>query len=210
MQRSILLSLMIWLLEAVLVAALVSDDWLKTVQQTEDAMTVAYLGKEKDAEIRNTTKRWFDKLFVKTGAKETVYRYFIPSEPERQSSIGFQDIGRENLFPFIAARLQVLWDSVYQSMRRFFLMLAWWTFLLAILFPFAMDGLARRKIKQSNFDYSSPLAHRYSFFALLGIIYLLLIGLTFPFPVPPQAMPVACGAVAFALNVYLAHTQKRI
>ncbi len=34
MQRSILLSLMIWLLEAVLVAALVSDDWLKTVQQT--------------------------------------------------------------------------------------------------------------------------------------------------------------------------------
>ena len=73
MQRSILLSLMIWLLEAVLVAALVSDDWLKTVQQTEDAMIVAYLGKEKDAEIRNTAKRWFDRLFVKTGVKETVY-----------------------------------------------------------------------------------------------------------------------------------------
>ena len=62
MQRSILLSLMIWLLEAFLVATLVSDDWLKTVQQTEDAMTVAYLGKEKDAEIRNTAKRWFDRL----------------------------------------------------------------------------------------------------------------------------------------------------
>ena len=73
MQRSILLSLMIWLLEAILVVALVSDNWLKTVQQTEDAMTVAYLGKEKDAEIRNTAKRWFDRLFVKTGVKETVY-----------------------------------------------------------------------------------------------------------------------------------------
>jgi len=210
MQRSILLSLMIWLLEVVFVAALVSDDWLKTVQHTEDAMVVSYLGKEKDAEIRHTATAWFDRLFVRTGVKDRVYRYFIPSEHERQSSIGFQDIGRDNLFPFIAARIQVLWDSVYQSMLRFFLMLAWWPFLLAILFPFATDGLARRKIKQSNFDYSSPLAHRYSFFALLGILYLLLVGLTFPFPVHPQAMPVACMATALAVNVYLAHTQKRV
>ncbi len=210
MQRSILLSLMIWLLEAVLVAALVSDDWLKAVQQTEDAMTVAYLGKEKDAEICNTAKRWFDRLFVNTGAKETVYRYFIPSEQERQHSLGFEDVGRDSLFPFIADRIQVIWDGIFQAMRRFFLMLSWWPFLLSALMPFVSDGLARRKVKQSNFDYSSPLAHRYSFFALLGILYLLLVGLTFPFPVPPEAMSVACLAIALAVNVYLAHTQKRV
>ena len=210
MPRSILLSLMIWLLEAVLVAAVVSDDWLKTVQQTEDAMTVAYLGKEKDAEVRNTAKRWFDRLFVKTGAKETVYRYFIPSEQERQHSLGFENVGRDSLFPFIAERIRVIWDGIYQAMIRFFLMLSWWPFLLSAMMPFALDGLARRKVKQSNFDYSSPLAHRYSFFALLGIVYLLILGLTFPFPLPPQAMPVACGAIAVAVNVYLAHTQKRV
>ena len=138
MQRSILLSLMIWLLEAVLVAALVSDDWLKTVQQTEDAMTVANLGKEKDAEIRNTAKRWFDRLFVKTGAKETVYRYFIPSEQERQRSLGFENVGRDSLFPFIAERIQVIWDGIFQAMRRLFLMLSWWPFLLSALIPFAV------------------------------------------------------------------------
>ena len=115
MQRSILLSLMIWLREAVLVAALVSDDWLTTVQQTEDAMTVAYLGKEKDAEICNTAKRWFDRLFVQTGAKETVYRYFIPSEHERQSSIGFQDIGRENLFPARLRFGEALFTAIDQA-----------------------------------------------------------------------------------------------
>jgi len=76
-----LLSLMIWLLEAVLVAALVSDNWLMTVQQTEDAMIVSYLGKE----VRNTAKRWFDRLFVKTGAKETVYR----SHPQRAGTPTF-------------------------------------------------------------------------------------------------------------------------
>jgi len=95
-------------------------------------MVVSYLGKEKDAEIRHTATAWFDRLFVRTGVKDRVYRYFIPSEHERQSSIGFQDIGRENLFPFIAARIQVLWDSVYQSMRRFFLMLAWWPAILIL------------------------------------------------------------------------------
>ena len=210
MQRSILLSLMVWLLEAVLVAALVSDDWLKTVQHTEDAMTVAYLGKEKDAEIRNTAKRWFDRLFVNTGAKEAMYRYFIPSEQERQHSLGFENVGRDSLFPFIAERIQVIWDGIYQAMRRFFLMLSWWPFLLSALMPFVLDGLARRKVKQSNFDYSSPLAHRYSFFALLGVLYLLLVGLTFPFPLPPQTMPIACLAIAVAMNVYLAHTQKRV
>ena len=118
--------------------------------------------------------------------------------------------GRDSLFPFIAERIQVIWDGIYQAMRRFFLMLSWWPFLLSALMPFVSDGLARRKVKQSNFDYSSPLAHRYSFFALLGVLYLLLIGLTFPFPVQSSAMPVVCGAIVVAVNVYLAPTQKRV
>jgi hypothetical protein len=210
MPRSILLSLMLWLLEIFFVAALVSDDWLRSVQRAEDAMIVRYLGEAKDAELRRTSQNWFDRLFVRTGARENVYRYFIPSEQERQSSVGFQDVGRDNLFPFIAGRIQVIWESVYQTLRRFFLMLAWWPFLLAAIMPFAVDGLARRKIKQSNFDYSSPLAHRYSLFAMLGILYLCLVGLNFPFPIPPQAVPVAFMAMAVALNVYLVHTQKRI
>lgn len=210
MPRSILLSLMLWLLEIFFVAALVSDDWLRSVQRTEDAMIVRFLGEAKDAELRRTAQNWFDRLFVRTGARESVYRYFIPSEKERQSSVGFQDVGRDNLFPFIAGRIQVIWDSVYQTLRRFVLLLAWWPFLLAAVVPFAVDGLARRRIKQSNFDYSSPLAHRYSLFAIFGILYLLLVGLTFPFPVPPQVMPIAGVAIALALNVYLAHTQKRI
>lgn len=210
MPRSILLSLMLWLLEIFFVAALVSDDWLRSVQRTEDSMIVRYLGEAKDAEIRRTAQSWFDRLFVRTGARESVYRYFIPSEQERRSSVGFQDVGRDNLFPFIAGRIQVIWDSVYQTLKRFFLLVAWWPFLLAAVVPFAVDGLARRKIKQSNFDYSSPLAHRYSFFAMLGILYLHLVGLTFPFPVPPQIIPVACVVVGLVLNVYLTHTQKRI
>jgi len=75
---------------------------------------------------------------------------------------------------------------------------------------FAIDGLIRRKVSQTNFDYPSPLAHRYSLYLMLGAVYLLFMGLTLPFPVPPQSIPVGIFIVAFALNVFLANTQKRV
>jgi hypothetical protein len=210
MPRSLLLSLMIWLVEILFVTALVSDEWLRSVQRSEDAMIVSYLGATKDREIRRDAQDWFDTLFVRTGIQDSVWHYFIPTEAERQGSMGFEEVGRDNLFPFIAERLHVLWDSLYQMLRRFLLIIAWWPFLLAAVLPFAVDGMVQRKIKQSNFAYSSPLVHRYSAYAILGTIYLLLVGLTLPIPIPPQTVPIAWSAIALAMKVYLAHTQKRV
>jgi hypothetical protein len=45
---------------------------------------------------------------------------------------------------------------------------------------------------------------------MLGSVYLLFMGLTLPFPVPPQSIPVGIFIVALALNVLLANTQKRV
>jgi hypothetical protein len=210
MSRSLLLSLMIWLVEILFVTALVSDEWLRSVQHSEDAMIVSYLGAAKDREIRRDAQDWFDKLFARTGIQDSVWHYFIPTEAERQGSMGFEDVGRDNLFPFMAGRLQVLWDSVYQMLRRFLLIIAWWPYLLAAVLPFAVDGMVQRKIKQSNFAYSSPLVHRYSLYAILGLIYILLLSLTLPFPIPPQAIPIAWTVIALGMNVYLTHTQKRV
>ena len=86
----------------------------------------------------------------------------------------------------------------------------WLPFLAVTLVPFAIVGLIRRKVSQTNFDYSSPLAHRYSLYIMPGGVYLLFMGLTPPFPVPPQSIPVGIFIVAFALNVFLANTQKRV
>lgn len=210
MPRSLLLSLILWLVEILFVTALVSDVWLRTVQQSEDARAVRFLGAAKDAEIRRRADRAFESLFVRTGIRETVRHYFIPTEAERLDSRGFEDVGQDGFFPFLAGRLQVLWDSVHQTLRRFYLLLAWWPFLVAALVPLALDGLVRRKIKQSNFDYSSPLAHRYALYVILGTAYGLLVGLTLPFAVPPETVPVAFAVVAGAGNVYWANTQKRV
>ncbi|MCX7100891.1 MAG: DUF4400 domain-containing protein [Methylobacter sp.] len=210
MQRNLLLSLLIWLLEIILVASFVSDRWTREIQTTEDQMLSAYFGIEKDAEIRQTSQKWFDRLFVKTGIRENVYHYFIPTERERQLSKGFEEVGRYDLFPFIQSRLDVLWDTLYQMIKRLIMAWVWLPFLAVTLLPFAIDGLIRRKISQTNFDYPSPMAHRYSLYVILGAVYLLFMGLTLPFPVPPQSIPVGIFIVAFALNVLLANTQKRV
>ncbi|TCV79985.1 uncharacterized protein DUF4400, partial [Methylomonas methanica] len=83
-------------------------------------------------------------------------------------------------------------------------------YLAAALLPFVVDGLVRRKISQTNFDYPSPMAHRYSLYLILGALYLLLVSLTLPFPIPPQTIPVGVFVVAYAVNVLLANTQKRV
>ena len=56
MQRNLLLSLLIWLLEIILVASFVSDRWTRDIQAAEDQMLIAYFGVEKDAEIRRPAK----------------------------------------------------------------------------------------------------------------------------------------------------------
>jgi len=210
MQRNLLLSLLIWLLEIILVAGFVSDDWARNIQVVEDNSLIAYFGVEKEAEIRQTSQQGFDQLFVNTGIRESVYRYFIPTEHERQLSRGFEEVGRHDLFPFIQSRLDVLWDTLYQMIKRFIMAWVWLPFLAVTGLPFAIDGLIRRKVSQTNFDYPSPMAHRYSLYIMLGAVYLLLMSLTLPFPVPPQAIPAGIFIVAFALNVLLANTQKRV
>ncbi|MGR9117418.1 MAG: hypothetical protein ACU85E_16840 [Gammaproteobacteria bacterium] len=68
----------------------------------------------------------------------------------------------------------------------------------------------QRKISQTNFDYPSPMAHRYSIYLLLGALYLLMVSLTLPFPIPSQSSPVGVFVVVYAVNVLLANTQKRV
>ncbi len=210
MQRNLLLSLMIWIMEVILVASFVSDRWSREIQATEDRMLIAYFGVKKESEIRQTAQQWFDQLFVHTGIRGSIYRYFIPTERERQMSKGFENVGRDDLFPFIESRLNVLWDTVYQMIKRLITACVWLPFMAVASLPFAIDGLIRRKISQTNFDYPSPMAHRYSLYLILGALYLLLVSLTLPFPIPPQSIPVGVFVAIYAVNVLLANTQKRV
>ena len=157
MPRNLLLSLLIWLLEIILVASFVSDRWTREIQAAEDKMLITYMGAQKDAEIRQISQNWFDRLFVKTGIRESVYRYFIPTERERQLSKGFEDVGRDDLFPFIHSRLDVLMDTLYQMIKRFIMAWVWWPFFSGYLDAFCNRRTDSAKSQSDQFRLSQPL-----------------------------------------------------
>ena len=48
-------------------------------------------------------------------------------------------------------------DTLYQMIKRFIMAWIWLPFLAVTLAPFAIYGLIRRKVSQTNFDYPKPL-----------------------------------------------------
>jgi hypothetical protein len=70
----------------------------------------------------------------------------------------------------------------------------WLSFFLAVtLEPFTVDGLIRRKVSQINFDYTNPMAHRYSLYIMLGVVVFAVDGLD-------SAVYDGCFIVAFAVQ----------
>jgi len=104
----------------------------------------------------------------------------------------------------------VIWQALYMALQRIALLLAWWPFLAFALVGATADGLVRRRIRQSGFDYPSPLAHRLAMRGMLWIGFLVTLGLLVPLPLPPLAVPVLAIMLAAALSLLLTQTQKRL
>ena len=66
------------------------------------------------------------------------------------------------------------------------------------------------KSQPDQFRLSQPLGASLQSLHYVGQCVFVVHGLTLPFPVPPQSIPIGIFIVAFALNVFLANTQKRV
>jgi uncharacterized membrane protein YoaK (UPF0700 family) len=94
--------------------------------------------------------------------------------------------------------------------QRIVMLLAWWPFLGFALVGAIADGLLRRRIRQSGFDYPSPLTHQMAVQLLLGLGLVVSLGLFAPLPLPPLAVPVVAIVLAVAVSVLLTQMQKRL
>ena len=105
MAKSITASLLIWFIEFIVVAAMISESWSYQVIDKEREMAVQFLGENTAQQIQRETDATYDSLFVQTGIVATVYKYFIPTEETRRRSGSLADLGRDNVFPIIEERL---------------------------------------------------------------------------------------------------------
>ncbi|WFO14537.1 DUF4400 domain-containing protein (plasmid) [Edwardsiella ictaluri] len=163
--------LVVWLLviETVMILLLIPGDWTDKAIKRESVLVEKSLGIESRHWIQSKASEWFKESVVDSGFYDGMHRTLIPSEEERLKSRGMQNMGG-GWFSWVKGRIDALVSIIYQFYTRVALLLAWAPYMLILFAPAVYDGVMTWKIKRTNFDYASPVLHRYS---VRGTIYLI-------------------------------------
>jgi hypothetical protein len=198
------------MMEVILLSALVPTDWSSRVRDMEDRWLREAMGAEHAGLIFTAARSWYGAVFVNTGLVQGSYDLLLPDDASISRTPELGALAATPLWPWVAERLDVIWQALYMAVQRLVLLLAWWPFFAFVLVGAITDGLLRRRIRQSGFDYPSPLAHRLAVRGLLWIGFLVTVGPLVPLPVPPLAVPVVGVLMGTALAVVVTQTQKRV
>jgi len=209
MARTIGVAVLLWLLQILVLGALVSESWASGVLARERRLMTASLGAEASRRVTAEADGWYRALFVRTGTVEATYRFCLPTEAQARRSEPFRAAGLIVL-PFVEERLTVLWMLVYQMLVRTASFALWLPVVSLLAVPAVIEGLMRRRIKQAGFDHASPVVHRYSLYAMLLLAYAVPVTLLWPFAVSPVVYPAVGAGIALALSLFVGNVQKRL
>jgi len=193
-------------IELMLIATLIPGEWAQKAIEKEAQYIAESSGIEQRDYVLQTATNWFTSATVETGMWKAMYSFLIPTRQQREDS----NIKADWWFQFVEGRIDSLQKSVYHTMTRFALLLSWLPYILILLLPSAWDGYMTWKIKKTNFDYSSPVIHRYSLKAGAAIIGIVLLAFFAPIPIDPIYIPVALMMIAIITGVAIGNLQKRI
>jgi hypothetical protein len=197
-------------MEFILLSALVPTAWSNRVRDLEDRWLNDLMGAETAELVLTSARSWYGTVFIDTGLVQGSYELLLPDDASIRTTPELGKLAGSPLWPWVADRLDVVWQALYMAMQRISLLLAWWPFFAFVLVGAAIDGLLRRSIRQSGFDYPSPLAHRLALRGMLWLGVLVTLGLLAPLPVSPLAVPVTGAVAGMALAVMVTQTQKRL
>jgi tetrahydromethanopterin S-methyltransferase subunit C len=109
----------------------------------------------------------------------------------------------------VAGRLEVIWAALYQALQRLSMLAAWWPFLLLLLAAAWGDGWVRRRVRQSEFAYASPLAHAYALRSIVAVLIAIGLLLFLPLSLPAIGVPIVGTLLATLVGVIVGNAQKR-
>jgi hypothetical protein len=197
-------------MEVILLAALVPADWSDHVRAQEDQWLQARLGVATAERVLTTAGAWYGTLFINTGLVPGSYALLLPDAASVRTTPELGRLAASPLWPWVEDRLDGIWQALHGAMQRLVLVLAWWPFLAFALAGAIAEGLLRRRIRQTGFDYPSPFAHRLAVRGLRGIAVAVAAGLLVPLPLSPLAVPVLGTLLGLAVAVMVTQTQKRL
>ncbi|TFI47252.1 DUF4400 domain-containing protein [Diaphorobacter sp. DS2] len=197
------------LLELCVILLLIPGPWMQEQILKEADYVKSSLGVETRDWIHGKANDWFDRSVLQSGLYEELHRTVIPSDREKRKSRGMENMGHD-WFVWLEGRMTAALAAFYQFLTRCALLLAWAPYMLLLLIPAIYDGWTTWKIKRTNFDYASPVMHRYS----VRGSFILLVGLANAFFLPvaltPMLIPVVMMAMCVLLGLAMGNMQKRI
>lgn len=203
--------LVAWLLaiEVVVILLFMPGDWTKTAIIKEGQYVTNTLGQDSARWVQSKATQWYESSMIDSGFLDALHKHVLPSKEEKARSRGMETAW-DPWFNWLTGRLDAFSKVVYQFFSR--LALAWiWLPYMAILFlPALYDGMNMRRIKRTNFDYASPVIHRYSVRSATALIMGLLIAFFFPVAIDPIIIPIVLMCTCILVGLGVSNMQKRI
>lgn len=193
------------------IAILTPMGWATKATDDEKVMILQTMGTTSSNVIFNEATDWHQDLIIDSGLYETTVRMLIPTKKQQEASRGIERMGTsEGWFTWVQERIDVLSQVIHHTMIRVSLLKMWLPFMLLLLVPAVYDGIMTWKIKRTNFQYASPVLHRYGVrgIGLMAIIFILLFFA--PIAVHPIYIPAGLIIMCLLLGVMIGNTQKRI
>lgn len=176
----------IWLLQIVLVGAIVPTNWLENQITSERQMTADWLGRNTLVDLVEKADSSFSSLFEETGMVAASYS-IIPSREEKEGSVGLEELG-SGIWPYVESRIQVMWITIYQGVQRMAMIQLWVPYMLPLFIPAFIHGMCVREIKKVSYGYASPVVYHAALQMMLLLIFLPLFYISLPLSIHPSAV----------------------
>lgn len=209
MQKPLWLVAWILAFELLIVLLLVPGDFLRRSLEKETQLVKTYMGDSYYSWMHKKAFRWHRNLLIDNGLLQSVYDHLIPSDAERMRSKGMEKMGRK-WFSWVEGRIEALSNTVYAIALRLTLIVGWVPYIGLLFIPSIFDGLMTWRIRQTNFDYVSPVVQTYSIRVMMAIVLALLIALFMPIALHPVIIPLVLIVFCVFSGLSVGNLQKRI
>jgi len=189
---------------------LVPGDLVDGAIAREAVLVQAMMGLDTYRWMDGTAQEWVQSSLMDSGVYQAVYDHLIPTaEQKARGGSGMKGFG-DGWFAWVHTRLEALVRVILLFYARCALLTLWLPYALILLVPAVFDGFVTRKIKQTNFDYASPVVHRYGLRGLCVLVLGLFVVFFAPVPIPPLLIPVVMMACCVLVGIVIGNLQKKV
>lgn len=197
------------LLHVLIYSVFVDESYVVGAMQKEHALNAQVIGDELAIATHNRGQGWYEAAVVSNGLAANVFAMYVPDAVDWQNAGSAMDGMGKPIFDWFEQRLRVLFSLIFLACLRISAALVWAPYMALVAVPLVVDGALVRKIRQTTFDFQSPLRHGYSA-ALVGVVATLFLLMIFaPLPMPAFVAPAFAAVVALATRTIIANLPKR-